>query len=208
MKKTVSTVVAVVLFGAVSTLVSAGDASTLVKQVAGEAGGIVVVAVKATGEVSAIDAARRKITLKLDDGKVKTVKLGKGAKYFREIKIGDKVDATYVDELVVSLIKGDSPSDTAEGQTVSLEPPATDPIRAETQVLTARIDVLDPGRRIVTLLTADGAVKSVKVGHNIRDLKEFRAGDAVVVRIAEPVAIVVQKQSPLRKKKLAQLVLP
>jgi Cu/Ag efflux protein CusF len=208
MKKTVSTVVAVVLFGAVSTVVSAGDASTLVKEVAGEAGGIVVVAVKATGEVSSIDAARRKITLKLDDGKVKTVKLGKGAKYFREIKIGDKVDATYVDELVVSLIKGDSPSDTGEGQTVSLEPPATDPIRAETRILTARIDVLDPGRRIVTLITADGAVKTVKVGHNIRGLKEFRAGDAVVARIAEPVAIIVQKQSPHRIKKLAQLVIP
>jgi Cu/Ag efflux protein CusF len=207
MKKTVSTVVAVVLFGAVSTLVSAGDASTLVKQVAGEAGGIVVVAVKATGEVSAIDAARRKITLKLDDGKVKTVKLGKGAKYFREIKIGDKVDATYVDELVVSLIKGDSPSDTAEGQTVSLEPPGTDSLRAEARILTARIDVLDPGRRIITLITADGVVRSLKVGHNIRGLKEFRAGDAVVARIAEPVAIVVQK-SPLRKKKLAKLVLP
>ena len=63
---------------------------------AGEPGAIMVETVKATATVTAIDAATRYVTLKMPDGKDKTLKCGPEVKNFDLIKVGDKVNFTFV----------------------------------------------------------------------------------------------------------------
>jgi len=53
-------------------------------------------AVDVTATISAIDAAKREITLKGPDGKDTTVVAGPEVKNFSQLKVGDKVDIQYV----------------------------------------------------------------------------------------------------------------
>jgi hypothetical protein len=196
MKKLLCVGVAIALLVAFApfALAAPTEAKTGKKQ-AGEPGAVVVAAVTATATVDAIDAAKRKVTLKWPDGKTKTIKVGKEVVNFDQIAVGDRVNTTFVEELAVFVKKSDAPPSAEETETVALAPKGAKPgvVVADTQVLTAKIEAINYRARTVTLKGPAGQSKTLKVGSNVKNFKAVKKGDEVVVRFTEALAIIVEK---------------
>jgi hypothetical protein len=173
---------------------AADQSPKAVKKQAGEPGAVVTAALTATATVDAVDAGKRKVTLKLPDGKTKTLKVGKDVRNFDQIKVGDQVKATFVEELAVFVKKSDAPPIAGEAETVALAPKGAKPgiIVADTQVITAKIEAVNYRNRTVTLKGPEGNTKTLKVGRNVKNFKEVKKGDEVSVRFTEALAITVE----------------
>ena len=66
------------------------------------------------GTVETIDYAKRVVTLRTDAGELVTVDVPEGAQRFNELKVGDKVKATYNNTVIVILKPpGEPPVDTS-----------------------------------------------------------------------------------------------
>jgi hypothetical protein len=63
----------------------------------------------------------------------------------------------------------------------------------ELLTVTATVEAVDQAKRIVTLKGPEGDVFDVKVGKEVRNLKQVKAGDLVVAKYFEAVAIEVKK---------------
>ncbi len=195
MKKMLSVLVGAALFVACASFaIGAVQAAPAAKKQAGEPGAIAVMAATATATVQAVDSAKRTVTLKMPDGKVKTLKVGKEVKNFDQIKAGDKVKTTYVEELAVFLSKAGAPPSAEQVTSVQLAPKGAKPgmIVADTVELTAKVTAVDARKRTVTLTGPEGKSKTIKVAKQV-NLKEVKKGDDVVVRYTEALAILVEK---------------
>ena len=64
---------------------------------------------------------------------------------------------------------------------------------AELVTVTATVQAVDQAKRIVTLKGPEGEVFDVKVGSEVRNLPQVKAGDLVVAKYFEAVAIEVKK---------------
>jgi hypothetical protein len=64
---------------------------------------------------------------------------------------------------------------------------------AELVTLTATVQAVDQAKRIVTLKGPEGDVFDLKVGDEVRNLPQVKAGDLVVAKFFEAVAIEVRK---------------
>lgn len=196
MKRVFSVLVAVVLAVVVWQPVwAANPGAKAAKNQPAEPGAVVVAATVVTATVDAIDAAKRTVTLKRPDGQTKTLKAGPEVRNFDQIKVGDQVKATFVEELAVFVKKSDAPASTDETTTVALAPKGAKPgiLVADTQVVTAKIEAVSYKNRTVTLRGPEGNKKTLKVGKNVANFKEVKKGDEVSVRFTEALAIIVEK---------------
>lgn len=171
----------------------AAPAAKPAKKQAGEPGAMVVDTVKATAKVTAIDAAKRMVTLEMD-GKSKTITCGPEVKNFAQIKVGDLLKVTYVEALAVYLQKAGAPAGGEEVKTVTLAPKGAKPgmLVTDTIILKAKIDAVDAKKGTVTITTPDGNTKTMKVAKNVKGLKTLKKGDDIVVRFTEALAVVVE----------------
>ena len=195
MKKMLSVVTGVALLVACSSFAyGAEQAATTMKKQTGEPGAVAVMAVTATATVQSVDSAKRTVTLKMPNGKVKTLKAGKEMKNFDQIKAGDKVKMTYVEELAVALSKAGAPPSAEETTEVMLAPKGAKPgmIAADTIEMTAKVTAVDSKKRTVTLMGPEGKTKTLKVPKTV-NLKQVKKGDDVTVRYTEALAIMVEK---------------
>jgi hypothetical protein len=157
-------------------------------------GGAVVQTYELTATVTAMDQATRKLTLLSPDGIKQTVKVGREAVNFDQIRLGDRLKVTVAEELIVFVAgEGEAPSDAA-AQMVALAPQGAKPggIIAETTQLTAKVTALDPEQHRATLEFEDGSTRTVTVRPDV-DLGKRKVGDKVVIRITEALAITVKK---------------
>lgn len=163
------------------------------KKPAGEPGAVVVDTVKATAKVTAIDAAKRTVTLDMD-GKSKTITCGPEVRNFDQIKVGDLLKVTFVEALAVYLQKAGAPAGGEEVRTVTLAPKGSKPgvLVTDTIVLKAKIDAVDAKKGTVTITTPAGETKTMKVDKKVKGLKALKKGDDIVVRYTEALAIVVE----------------
>lgn len=169
-------------------------ATKAAKQPAGGPGAIMVETVKATAKVTAIDAAKRLVTLEMD-GKSKTITCGPEVKNFDQIKVGDLLKVTFVEALAVYLQKAGAPAGGEEVKTVTLAPKGAKPgvLVTDTVILKAKIDAVDAKKGAVTITTPEGKTKTMKVAkNNIKVLKGLKKGDDIVVRYTEALAVVVE----------------
>ena len=195
MKKMLSVVTGVALLVACASFAyGAEQAATTMKKQTGEPGAVAVMAVTATATVQSVDSAKRTVTLKMPNGKVKTLKAGKEVKNFDQIKAGDKVKMTYVEELAVALSKAGAPPSAEETTEVMLAPKGAKPgvIAADTIEMTAKVTAVDSKKRTVTLMGPEGKTKTLKVPKTV-NLKQVKKGDDVTVRYTEALAIMVEK---------------
>jgi hypothetical protein len=195
MKKMLSAVAVAGLFVACASFAfGAEPAATAAKKQAGEPGAIAVIVATATATVQAVDTAKRTVALKMPDGTVKTFKLGKEVRNFDQIKVGDQVKTTYVDELTVFLRKAGAPPSAEEVANVMLAPKGAKPgiIVADTRQMTAKIEAINAKKRTVTLMGPGGESKTLKVSKKV-NLKQVKKGDDVVVRYTEALAILMEK---------------
>ena len=158
------------------------------------AGQVVVNSVTLTNMVVAVDAARRTIEFKREDGRITSFKCGPEVRNFDQIKVGDPVKATVVDEMALFL-KPASPTQsiTATGAVVGARLGAKPGVVSlDTLDFTATVVAIDPWRHQVTLQTADGRTKTVPVGEFV-NLADFSTGNQVVVRLTQALAVLVEK---------------
>jgi len=157
-------------------------------------GAVIIETFRTSAEVTAIDAEKRKVTLKTSDGKKTTFKAGPEVVNFDQIQVGDQVKATVTEEIAVSVRRdGEAPSDSAAGA-VAVAPVGAKPgvLMADTVEVSAKITAIDAKHRKVTLEFADGTTKKVKVGKKA-DLTKVSPGDTVTIRLTEGIAIVVER---------------
>jgi Cu/Ag efflux protein CusF len=154
--------------------------------------------VKLTGTITAIDAATRAITLKGPQGKEITVTAGPEVKNFAQMKVGDQVDAEYVEALTLELKKGGGKAVARTEQTgAATAKPGERPAGVVGRQVTVVADVVDVNAATQTV-TLRGPQRTVEL--KVRDPEQFKLiakGDQVEATYTEAVALAV---SPAAKK--------
>jgi Cu/Ag efflux protein CusF len=148
-----------------------------------------------TATVEAVNQKTREVTLKAEDGGKLTFKAGPEVRNFAQVKVGDKVTATYYQELAVFVAPpGEAPS---ASETKSLERAALGkkPAGSYTRTvdISATVEALDLKTRKVTLRGPKGNSVTLKLGDHVKRLDKVKVGDAVVAQYTEIVEITVSK---------------
>jgi len=156
-------------------------------------GAIIVETFTTSAKVSAIDAAKRKLTLVFPDGKKTTYKCGPDVVNFPQIQVGDQVNAKLTEEAAIFIGSGAPPSDIA-GAGVALAPVGYKPEGefVETEQVTAKVTAVDAKHHKVTLQFADGTSKKVTVGKKV-NLSAVPVGTDVTVQVSDGLALSVDK---------------
>jgi Cu/Ag efflux protein CusF len=149
--------------------------------------------VKVTATITAIDAATRSVTLKGPQGKEMTITAGPEVKNFAQMKVGDQVNAEYVEALTIELKKGSTApvgrtDQAAAGAAKPGELPAG--LAGRQVTITAEVVGIDPATQTVTLR---GPQRTVEL--KVRDPAQFKLvakGDRVEATYTEAVAIAVE----------------
>ena len=153
--------------------------------------------VKATATVVSVDKATRDITLKGPQGNEITVTAGPDVKNFDAIKVGDAVNVTYKEALVLELKKGGgmAVARTETAGAAGAKPGATPAGIVGRQVtVVANVVALDAAKQIVTL---KGPQRTVEMA--VSDPEQFKriaVGDQVEATYTQAFAMVVE---PVKK---------
>ncbi len=150
---------------------------------------------KVDATIRAIDVPSRTVTLDGPNGLV-TVKVGKEAKRFGQLKVGDKVSVSYYQGLAAQMKTGDAAKATAAvgstfGAANASSPGGTGGVSITSTVI---IQAIDLSTNTVSFKRADGSVHAIEVENP--KMKEFiktlKPGDAVEVTYTESLAIDVE----------------
>jgi hypothetical protein len=147
---------------------------------------------KVTATITAIDAASRAVTLKTPKGEQMTVFAGPEVKNFAQMKVGDQVQAEYVEALTVELKKGGGLIVGRSTDTGAMgAKPGEKPAGVVGRQVTIIADVIDLDAKKQTV-TLRGPQRTVVV--KVRDPEQFKRiakGDQVEATYTEAVAIAV-----------------
>jgi Cu/Ag efflux protein CusF len=168
--------------------------------VAGSAPGKVGIAqtVNVTATITAIDKATRDVTLRGPKGNELTVTAGPDIKNFDKLKVGDHVDAKYVEALTLQLVKGGGAKVARTEQAGAVGAKAgAQPGGAVGRQVTIVADVVgvDPATQSVTLKGPQRTVELV-----VSDPEQFKRiakGDQVEATYTQALAMAVE---PAAKK--------
>jgi hypothetical protein len=170
--------------------------ATIVDKAPGMAG--VAQTVKLTATIVAINPATRAITLKDAQGKEVTLTAGPDVKNFAQMKVGDLVNAGYVEALTLELKKGGGKAVARTEQTGAVAAkPGERPAGTVGRQVTIVADVIDIDAATQTV-TLRGPQRTVAL--KVRDPEQFKLiakGDQVEATYTEAVAIEV---TPAAKK--------
>lgn len=148
-----------------------------------------------TATITAIDAAKRLVSLKGPKGNVVTVEVPEAAKRFSELKVGDEVTIKYTEAIVARIAK---PGEVAGASASIVRSEGATPggvAKGEATVVVTLVSI-DPAAPSVTFKTQDGIVKTVQV-RDKKNLEGFKAGDQVAITYTESLAIDVS--TPVKK---------
>ncbi len=194
MKKALSLVLAsfmVVMF------VSVGFAQE--KKAAKKAGpkpaGAVVDVITVTAAVDAVDAEKKTVTLKLPDGTSRIIKVGPEVKNFDQIKAGDKVKTTFYESVAIFVAKAGEKPSASEVETVEVAPKGAKPgaVVVDTIEVVSVVEKINYKKRTVSLKGPQGGVKTFTVDKSVKNFKNIKKGDDVILRVTEAVAVMVEK---------------
>jgi hypothetical protein len=122
------------------------------------------------------------------------VTAGPEAVNFDQVRVGDRVNATVTEKVVVSL--GDTAASSREGtaSVVARAPKGDQPggLVAETTQVTAKVIAIDSQKRTATLEFEDGITQTFPVRADL-DLSRHKVGEQLVFRLTEMIAIWVEK---------------
>lgn len=139
--------------------------------------------------VSAIDAANRKVTMTLPNGKTSSYRAAKTVDLSR-FRVGEQIGVQLLDETALSIKTGGTPARDAMQTSFAAAGDAagTAVFEGESMEMSAKVTAVDASTRTVAFQLADGTTKSMKA-HRSVDLGGLAVGDTVVVKYA--VALVV-----------------
>ncbi len=172
-----------------------GKSQSTVAVEEGKAGGVVVDTYTVTSMISDINVQTRQITLKGEDGKKIVITAGPEIRRFDQLRVGERVEAKLVRQLVVLVRSDGSPASSGRVGVVTVAPKGEKPgaMSAEVVEVVAKVESIDRAARTATLKFSDGDTRVVNVRPDV-DLTRYKAGDSVVIRITEIMAVEVGKQ--------------
>ena len=163
----------------------AGPALAQIKEVPGER-------VSETGTVEAVEHSLRVLTLKDAKGEYVTVDVPEGVDRFDEIKVGDRVTATYYDNVIVRVKKpGEADANDLKGGVTPVAGTKPGGTIGAQRTMTAVIESIDPKVPSITFKGPNGW----KYSRRIQDksvLKQVKAGDRVDFTWTEAVQIKIE----------------
>jgi Cu/Ag efflux protein CusF len=148
---------------------------------------------KVTATITKIDPATREVTLKGPKGREVTLLLGPEVKNFSQMKVGDSVNAEYVEALTLELKKGGK---AVVGRTEQAGAMAAKPgerpgaIAGRQLTIIADVTAVDPATQMVTLKGPKQTV-DLKVA-DPEQFKLIKVGDQVEANYTEALAIAVE----------------
>jgi hypothetical protein len=146
-----------------------------------------------TGVIEAIEAQTRTITLKKPDGTFVSTVAGPEIKRFDELKIGDKVNAKYYENVVLRLKQpGEADVDTGAKATTGSEQALPGGTKAKQRTLTVTITAIDPNTPSVTVTGPNGYKYTSKV-QDTAALGKVKVGDKVDMTWTEAVLVSVER---------------
>lgn len=152
-----------------------------------------------TATVQKIDLTKRLVTLKGDQsGDTVVVKASEAVKNLPQLKVGDKVSATYYQSIAYEVHKPGTLTDTetkaAAGLATAEAGQKPGAMAAEIIRVTATIVSIDKQTPSLTLRTESGEVLAVKVKHPEK-LDQIKVGDVMEIFLSQAVAITVEPAS-------------
>jgi len=142
-----------------------------------------------TATVEAIEAASRTLTLKKPDGTFVTTVVKPDVKRFGEIKVGDKINVRYYENVIVRLkAPGEADVDSGGKATTPAEHMLPGGTRATQRTITATITAIDQNMPSVTFTGPNGWKYSSRVQDKAA-LAKAKVGDRVDVVWTEAVLV-------------------
>jgi hypothetical protein len=160
----------------------------------GVAGGVYEQMITAQATVSAIDQSTRLVTLTGPDGGKFAFHADPQIKNLPQVRVGDKVTATFARRMVVVVRRDDASPAMAQTVAQASADKGQKPgaLAAEEITAVARVSAIDPKNRTADLVFTDGEVKSVPVRPDV-DLSRYKVGDNVVIRVTTALMVLVEK---------------
>jgi Cu/Ag efflux protein CusF len=172
-----------ILAGALWLFDSAGPAQTVTK----------AQSVTATATIQAIDSATRTITLRNDKGEEDSFVASPALQRFDELKVGQKVKATYYESMVFTLRKpGETPdakSDEAALARAKSGLPAG--AVAREQKMTVTVKSIDPAVPSITVTTPDGRMATRKIEDKTK-LAQVKVGDKIDITYTQALIVSIE----------------
>lgn len=157
-------------------------------------GKVVVEVVKLTGTVKAVDLQNKTVTVEGSGGRTVTVN-AQNARNLDQVKVGDKVNLRFTEELALFVRKGDAQPSATQADVVALAPKGEKPagLMARTVELTGSVESIDPKKRTVDVKGPAGNVRTFHVDKAVKNFDQIKKGDQIVLRVTEAVALSVVK---------------
>ena len=153
--------------------------------------------IESVATITAVDRAKREVTLKKDDGEILTMPVPEEMTRFNEVKVGDKVRARYTVSMTAELRppteeekKDPFVAIEGGGKADANEAPAAGGARMFRIVAT--IEAIDRKANTATLKGPKGNTVTVEV-QDPTVLEKTKVGDTVVVTAAESVVVSLEK---------------
>jgi hypothetical protein len=165
-------------------------------QTAATGGGIdSVEVIKVHATVTNIDLEKRKVKLLLDDGKEKTYKVDKSVQNLDQVKVGDQLNISLTEEIIIVVGKSSETPNATDSQTVGVVPKGAKPgiVMVDTATLSAKILAVDAQKRRVTLLDPDGKKKTIKLSKNFQNIDQLQIGETVDMLMTDSVVVEIVK---------------
>ena len=141
--------------------------------------------VKATLTITAIDQATRSVTVRSDDGVVDTFTVGPAVTRFNQLKVGDKINATYQEALVFEVRKpgttGASPGAAAALERYKSTVGGAVGTAHTTSVTVKAVNMTEPS---ITVVTTDGRTLTRKI-QDKKNLENVKPGDRIDITYSE-----------------------
>lgn len=150
--------------------------------------------VTVTGEVVAVDAASRTVSIKRPQGNVVVYRVDPKVKNLEQVKVGDRTRVDYKMGFALALKKGgDGIREKVEAESAAMAPEGAKPSIAAMKRTTVVANVLSVNKtkKIATLEGPEGNVVDVMV-RDPQVLQEVEAGDQVVAVVTESMAVNVR----------------
>ena len=146
-----------------------------------------------TAIVEAIEAASRTVTLKKSDGTHVAIVAGPEITRFAEIKVGDKVNARYYENVVLRLKRPGEPDvDTGAKSTTPSEQALPGGTKAKQRTITATITAIDMQAPAVTFTGPNGYKYTTKV-QDKSALANVKVGDKVDIVWTEALLVSLER---------------
>ena len=149
--------------------------------------------IKISATIQAIDATSRTVTLRDEKGNEDTFAVGDSVQRFNELKVGQRVNITYYESLVLQLVKpgetGGGPSlEAALNRAKSELPAASIATQEKTTVTVKAVDMTIPS---LTVTTPDGRTVTRKIEQK-KYLEGVKPGDKIDITMTRAVVTSVE----------------